>query len=102
MPLVGTLVQKHIILRLPVLIAQALAETEFPLGLGTSCPKLLHNTFVPLGFAQQSCCEAAFAEDSTGSLIGGQFNGRPVGHAGGPSSAVQCAESSLGAWHARC
>jgi len=86
---------------LPEFVASGIKDAPWPLSLGRECPGLLRNTFVPLGYAQKSCCESAWAVDATGSLIGGQFNGAPAGF-GKNVSGVTCTKDMAGLWTADC
>eukprot|EP00928_Gymnodinium_smaydae_P064793 TRINITY_DN48055_c0_g1_i1.p1 TRINITY_DN48055_c0_g1~~TRINITY_DN48055_c0_g1_i1.p1 ORF type:complete len:598 (+),score=122.03 TRINITY_DN48055_c0_g1_i1:111-1904(+) len=86
--------------RAPELIAQAMNALPLPIPLGPGCLGLLHNTFVPLGYAKQECCEAQFKLDSTGCLMGGQVNGAPLG-LGWNVSTAKCTKRG-GLWKVRC
>lgn len=85
---------------LPAIIEKVLSGIPFPVPLGVHCPFSLKNTFIPLRYARQSCCEASFALDSTGCLAGGQFNGARPDFAE-KVSGVQCRQTG-GIWRATC
>ena len=44
--------------------------------LGPGCQS--RNSFALLTYTHKDCCEAAYRDDYTGCLVGGQFNGRPA------------------------
>jgi len=62
--------------------------------------KPLHNTVALLPYATRECCEAAFAQDHSGCLVGGQFNGRVLGSQYHVTN-VTC-ERGMGGFVAQC
>eukprot|EP00929_Paragymnodinium_shiwhaense_P083448 TRINITY_DN44482_c0_g1_i1.p1 TRINITY_DN44482_c0_g1~~TRINITY_DN44482_c0_g1_i1.p1 ORF type:complete len:736 (+),score=57.19 TRINITY_DN44482_c0_g1_i1:89-2209(+) len=88
--------------QLPADIAKGLNTAPWPVPIADSdCPFLLQNTFVAYAYATQECCEAPFHLDNGATLIGGQFNGEPLGY-GKNVSGVTCHEQSPGRWGAEC
>jgi hypothetical protein len=79
---------------LPVLLAKNLAHMK-PMVLGPGCPDLLHNVITLYQYPSAECCEEPFVEDANGCLIGGQFNGHPVGWTEAVIS-VKCGEMPAG------
>lgn len=64
----------------PGLVAHWLGGAyEQPLPM--ACPAVMHNTMSLMRYSSKACCEANFAEDANGCVVGGQFNGVTPGAA---------------------
>jgi len=86
---------------IPQLVGYVMNEAH-PIPLQKGCPELLHNAFSLDEFATKECCEAPYTLDSSGRLLGGQFNGQSHGM-GQVVSTVECNDlTEPGRWAAMC
>jgi hypothetical protein len=87
--------------RLPEILSAVLASVH-SLRIGAGCPLAMHSIVYLSDYPQKECCEAGYAVDAKGCLIGGQFNGRPDS-SGNRVIDVQCQSNADGkAWSAKC
>jgi len=89
----------EVVARIPKYLAWQLSVIR-DLVLGPGCHAPYHNTVALLPYSSRKCCEAAFAQDRNGCLVGGQFNGRVLSPRQ-VADRVLC-EHSGGAFTARC
>merc|ERR1712048_1509362 len=61
----------------------------------------MHNSMTLYQYPSKECCEEAYLEDASGCLVGGQFNGRPVGWTEAVSG-VTCKSSTPNQYAADC